>query len=223
MLERQGKDGTLRASHRSEDTVESLNKQIEELQEKIETLKHPDERRFKEARAALDTQEKEGNTVQSNMCQLNNCAECVSHQSCGWCPVRQMCMEGDRLGPLSGNCTYWNFDACATECKDHLVCDDCLSQQGCGFCHSSCSCMEARGSSGPDFGHCSGGWYHASGEKTCPEVQRMPGDRSDATDISVCLDRQYRYNKMREVLDKVDKSTTWRIQQELEKSDRDLW
>lgn len=205
------------------DSIKQLNEEIEKLQGKVKELENPDLSRFASARADFDKKSAPDRVEDSSMCTFSNCEECTAQQSCGWCSVLQKCFEGDRLGPANAKCTYWNFETCKTGCQDYFDCDSCLSQAGCGFCMESCKCLEGRSEAGPDFDGCASGWYHGKGLKTCPMVQRLPGDRAAEVGAALCEDIQFRRLKEREILEKVDRADSWRVAEALEKSDKELW
>lgn len=216
MLSRDGKNQQLRVGS---DTIASLNEEIETLTAKVRELENPkDMTRFKEAKAKTETTNRLGD---ESMCQFDNCNECTAQQSCGWCPVLQKCVEGDLMGPTSAVCTLWHFEMCPTSCSDFSDCNSCTSTDRCGFCFGLCRCME--GGASPDFGPCDEGWYHSKGTKKCPRVQKWPGDPSQSPTANMCSDAQYRVLRAREVLEQVDKADTWRVKEQLEKSDVSLW
>lgn len=43
----------------------------------------------------------------------DSCSKCVADVNCGWCAVTKTCMEGVIMGPLSSNCSAWDYAFCS--------------------------------------------------------------------------------------------------------------
>merc|ERR1712167_313789 len=86
--------------------------------------------------------------------------------NCGWCAVTKTCMEGVIMGPLSSNCSAWDYAFCSGEpCATYRTCSTCMSDPFCGWCPSTQLCSEGN-KNGPLFGKC-GDWEHGAMQSGC--------------------------------------------------------
>merc|ERR1719387_1997897 len=58
----------------------------------------------------------------------DSCSKCVADVNCGWCSVTKTCMEGVIMGPLSSNCSAWDYAFCSGEpCATYRTCSTCMT------------------------------------------------------------------------------------------------
>jgi len=77
------------------------------------------------------------------------CATCTALPECGWCGLEMACVEGDKLGPKSTQCSLFSFSHCSNiPCSARATCADCVADPDCGWCAGRASCADG-GSGGP--------------------------------------------------------------------------
>jgi len=128
--------------------------------------------------------------------QATTCSQCVSSPDCGWCPVEQRCVGGNKAGPFQEQCALFSFMACMeVPCSARTSCSSCLGDLACGWCGTTSTCMPGSASGAVDQASCptSFPWVHRlADEFTCATVMptlHPPGllhqlDRSVASDIA---------------------------------------
>merc|ERR1719387_2284471 len=108
----------------------------------------------------------------------DSCSKCVADVNCGWCSVTKTCMEGVIMGPLSSNCSAWDYAFCSGEpCATYRTCSTCMSDPFCGWCPSTQLCSEGN-KNGPLFGKC-GDREHGAMQSGCnsdgpPQAEAVP-------------------------------------------------
>ncbi len=97
--------------------------------------------------------------INANCDKHNDCASCMKGQGCGWCPVLNQCVLGNKDGPFSGVCQYYQWKQCRKRvCQKNSDCFSCLQERECGWCQTDDKCYEG----GVESADCPNGWYHRS-------------------------------------------------------------
>ena len=45
----------------------------------------------------------------------SSCQTCLADAFCGWCGALNACIEGEKVGPLTGSCPSWEYGRCAKD------------------------------------------------------------------------------------------------------------
>merc|ERR1711998_632487 len=85
---------------------------------------------------------------------FNSCSSCLVFKECGWCASTGVCMNGNNLAPLTGNCTVWDYGICSGEpCSSYSNCYSCSRDPFCGWGADTFQCMSGN-FAGPTGGAC---------------------------------------------------------------------
>ena len=63
------------------------------------------------------------NKVNNDYCQnepctkYSSCQTCLADAFCGWCAEKSVCIEGEKMGPLTGACPAWEYGRCSKDNK----------------------------------------------------------------------------------------------------------
>lgn len=61
------------------------------------------------------------NKVNNDYCQnepctkYSSCQTCLADAFCGWCAEKGVCIEGEKMGPLTGACPAWEYGRCSKD------------------------------------------------------------------------------------------------------------
>jgi Plexin repeat len=182
----------------SNQTYASLSSLNDKLESEREFMSDTSELLIKERIDALKSQL---NTTQSSLDSLNdeynealldceqylNCDSCTGADSCVWCTVEKVCVEGDTYGPTGGNCTDYMYEECSYPgCEGYTTCDLCISDSDCGWCSIGHVCYEAtyilKGDCKFEY------FYHIEGNYDCPDY--TPSNSTNPSPKSLQLKKQ---------------------------------
>lgn len=109
---------------------------------------------------------------------IENCEDCTSQPTCGWCGKENKCMVGMKekpCPPLGCGVEFWRFQegTCpGPPCNTHKLCSDCVSDPFCGWCMDFDTCAE--GNKDNPFLTACGEWRHYQ----CPKLSNRADDGS---------------------------------------------
>lgn len=103
----------------------------------------------------------------------SSCRSCADLPECGWCPLERLCVEGDKRGPHSYQCSIYEFTHCTpVSCNFRTTCSECIVDPDCGWCGTTATCSEGSGIGPLSQSSCPVRlrWAHASSTLQCDTV-----------------------------------------------------